>query len=174
MDIPHLSSSSSSSHIFCCFVRLIDLISQCANTLYRLQNGGMGDLDPDVWWVLIGTNDIGGDHCSEEVMVSGNINIVQEILSRRPNATVVINSILPRSPPTWDHLVKVNERLSCYAESTKRVEFFNATDIFLTNHTLKGLMDGLHPSPEGAQEWGSAIVDKVLEIIEKKKKKGTN
>ena len=116
--------------------------------------------------MLIGTNDIGGDHCSEEAIVSGNINIVQEILRQRPNATVVINSILPRAPPSWDHLVKVNERLSCYAQSTNQVEFFNATDIFLLgNQSLVGLMDGVHPSTEGSQRWGEAIVDKVLEIV---------
>ena len=144
---------------------------RCANTLYRLQNGGMGDLNPGIWWVLIGTNDLGGEHCTEEAIVAGNINIVQEILSRRPEALVVINSLLPRPPAIWKHLSRVNERLKCYAESTHNVKFFNATDLFMepANQTLIGLLDELHPSVDGSRRWGSAIVDKVLELTQEKK-----
>jgi hypothetical protein len=40
-------------------------------------------------------NDLGRMQCSEEVVVMGVLRVVEEILSRKPNARVVINSILP-------------------------------------------------------------------------------
>jgi lysophospholipase L1-like esterase len=141
---------------------------RCANTLYRLQHNGIGSLHPKVWWVLIGTNDLGGEWCSEEAIVAGNIAIVQELQRLRPEAVIVINSILPKNDHEWPHLMRVNERLQCYAASTPGVEFFNATDIFrnATDGSLMNLMDGLHPSDSGSMVWGTAIVKRVLEIIQ--------
>ena len=56
------------------------------------------ELHPNVWWILIGTNDIYFG-CSVDTIVAGNIQIVQEI-RRNQNGhqtltPVVINSILP-------------------------------------------------------------------------------
>jgi lysophospholipase L1-like esterase len=141
---------------------------RCANTLYRLQHNGIGNLHPKVWWVLIGTNDLGGEWCSEEAILAGNIAIVQELQRLRPEAVIVINSILPKNDNEWPHLMRVNERLQCYAASTPRVEFFNSTDIFrnATDGSLMNLMDGLHPSESGSMVWGTAIVKRVLGIIQ--------
>jgi lysophospholipase L1-like esterase len=129
-------------------------------------------LYPNVFWVLIGTNDLGGAWCTEEAIVAGNIAIVTKLRLLRPTATVVINSLLPRPPFLWSHLAAINDRLSCYAAVTPDVEFFNATSIFMndTDHSLLNLMDELHPSAEGSMVWGTGMVDVVLDIIEKTKR----
>jgi lysophospholipase L1-like esterase len=150
------------------FVSIFD--AKCPNLLYRIANGGIADLHPNVWWVLIGTNDLGHTGCSEESIVAGNIAIVQELQRLRPTTTttrIVLNSILPRQSLFQPSIDRINEGLQCYADSTPGVEFFNATDIFwdAKNQTLRGLPDQLHPSVEGSQVWGTAIVQKVLDLI---------
>jgi hypothetical protein len=86
--------------------------------LYRINNGGIGDLDPDVWWVLIGIDDLTDDFCNVDAIAAANIAVVEEIISLRPNATVAINSLLPRTPTFWMYLSQINERLKCYAAVT--------------------------------------------------------
>jgi lysophospholipase L1-like esterase len=145
---------------------------QCRNALYRLQDGVLGDDDdsssfsPKVFWLLIGTNDLGGKWCSVDAIVAGNIAIVEELKRQRPNATVVVNGLLPRLPWLWKYELLINERLECYANMTEGVEYFDATDIFMMpDGTLQNLEDNLHPSVEGHRLWGTAIVEKVLEIV---------
>ena len=69
---------------------------QCPNLLYQIDNGKfLEQLDPKIWWLLIGTNDFIHGNCASEEVVAGNINIVEKILAKKPNAHVVINSLLP-------------------------------------------------------------------------------
>jgi lysophospholipase L1-like esterase len=159
--------------------------------LYRMLNGEMAELNstaasaalqPAVWWILIGTNDY-SSLCEAEQIVTGTVRIVQEILERRPGATVVVNSILPRGrkwllgPDWYDTLTDVNRQMECYAASQKRVEFFNATDYFMekgddnsgrVNTTL--MTDHVHPSAAGYRIWGQGIIDRVKEIKQQRRK----
>jgi lysophospholipase L1-like esterase len=165
----------------------------CPHLLYRLLNGEMAELhsnasssalQPAVWWILIGTNDYGIGHCEADQIVTGSVRIIQEILERRPGATVVVNSILPRGrnlllgPDWYETLTAVNRQMECYAASQKRVEFFNATDYFMeegddhsgrVNTTL--MTDEVHPSAAGYRIWGQGIVDRVKEIKEQQRSK---
>jgi lysophospholipase L1-like esterase len=53
------------------------------------------DFNPRVWWVVLGMNDLGRMQCSEEVVVLGILRVVEEIRTRKPDAKIVINSLLP-------------------------------------------------------------------------------
>jgi hypothetical protein len=55
------------------------------------------DFNPKIWWLQLGLNDLGRTQCSEEVVVFGILRIVEEILVRKPEARIVINSLLPMS-----------------------------------------------------------------------------
>jgi len=69
-----------------------------SNILWRIQNGEMPDyLNPKIWWLVIGTNDLAMKQCSEEVVLMGILRIIEEILDKKPDARIVINSILPMS-----------------------------------------------------------------------------
>jgi len=153
---------------------------RCSQLLYRLQNGEMpATLQPELWWVLVGTNDKGTDQCKNEDVIVGNIAIVEYILKERPLATVVINSLLPRGSSErlywWDDYTVINKALECYASEKEQVEFFNATDLFVTtngkalNKTL--LPDEIHPEELGSWVWGRAIVAKVQEILDYRRRK---
>jgi len=53
------------------------------------------NLAPKVWWISIDINDLLKNDCSEDIVVLGMKCIVEEIQNAQPNATIVINSILP-------------------------------------------------------------------------------
>lgn len=139
--------------------------------LYRLENGEMDiSPQPSLWWVLIGTNDVAAG-CKVEYITAGIIKIVELIREERPQATVVINSLLPRSRGKDEYFEKnsfkaINEALECYADDTDKVEFFDATDIFLENGKVnrKLLPDGVHPEKLGCEAWGAEIVRTVKKL----------
>jgi lysophospholipase L1-like esterase len=75
----------------------------------------------------------------------------------------------------WQDYTAINDALACYASGMDRVEFFNATDLFVTpdgqalNLTL--LPDELHPTEMGSWIWGRAIVAKVQELLRNQNRK---
>lgn len=128
------------------------------NLLYRIQNGEIPkSLNPKVWWLLIGTNDLGQKECSEEIIFIGIVRIVEEILRRKPDSTVVINGILPRtdrhdgylvSPSGadyssnssssngsqfdyWPYILTINDELQEYSETHDNVIYVDSSDLFL-------------------------------------------
>jgi lysophospholipase L1-like esterase len=152
------------------------------------------DLQAKVWWVLIGTNDFGARGCSEEVVLMGILRVVEEIRLRRPNDTIVINGILPRtSMPDgrlegklsheqrhfhhlWPSIQVVNKELKRFADKHSDIHYFDASNLFLTQlsneHYTRDekiiptelMSDHHHPTSLGHEIWGKAIVDKVIEL----------
>ncbi|KAG7351026.1 GDSL family lipolytic protein [Nitzschia inconspicua] len=147
--------------------------------LYRLENGELPkSLHAKVYWILIGTNDL-TMQCSVEAVVAGNIRVVQELQRSKPEATVVLNSILPRGDQgeddltdsvMWQNIQSVNEWLQCYAESTMGVEFYDATSLFTKAyngdiHQIEDYFyDDVHPSEEGSKGWAQAIKQRIDEL----------
>lgn len=145
------------------------------------------ELQPSVWWILIGINDV-YHGCSLDAVVAGNIRIVQEIRNQHNNnnpnqhksqTPIVINSILPsgneelHSPQSLYLFTKqINRQLDCYAEITEGVYFVNATDT-LTESSSSGTFlkeayfagDNLHPTAEGSRQWEELIVASVLQLL---------
>ena len=63
------------------------------NLLWRLMNGEMPfGLNPKVWWVHIGINDLSLKGCSEEVVLLGILRVVEEIQNLDPMGIIVINN----------------------------------------------------------------------------------
>jgi len=80
------------------------------SVLWRLLNGEMpSEFNPKIWWLELGMNDLGRTRCSEEVVILGVLRVVEEILNKKPNANIVINSLLPMAefrggfePKKWE------------------------------------------------------------------------
>ena len=152
---------------------------RCPQVLYRLKNGEMPtSLRPQVWWLLIGTNDLASG-CTPESVLVGIINLVKQISIHNPETIVVVNSILPRPGDEsgklfgnlWNDIVWINERMECYVQGVDRVEFYNATSLFLKNDDQQCINetlmpDMLHPSAEGSRVWGTEIVKRVKELVQ--------
>lgn len=67
-----------------------------ASVLWRLLHDEMPyDFNPQVWWLVLGMNDLARMQCSEEIVVLGILRVVEEIRLRKPDAKIVINSLLP-------------------------------------------------------------------------------
>ncbi|KAL7574670.1 hypothetical protein ACA910_003015 [Epithemia clementina (nom. ined.)] len=66
------------------------------NILWRLMHGEM-QVEPKIWWLSLGMNDLSRMQCSEEVVVLGILRIVEKIQREQPDAHIVINSLFPMS-----------------------------------------------------------------------------
>jgi lysophospholipase L1-like esterase len=148
---------------------------RCNQLLYRLQNGEIPpSLNPTAWWILIGTNDSGGDNCSREAILVGIMAVALEVMLKKPDASrIILQGLLPSRPlrlddnPYWQDFLWVNARLKCMAEASSRLEYYDGTSLFLTedgdkiNQTL--MTDYLHPSPEGYKIWSRDMIQKLQE-----------
>lgn len=132
-------------------------------------------LQPEFVWLLIGTNDYVSDGCEVDVVVAGNLKIVETIRQARPQTPIIVNSVLPRSISpdsasivSKDDYMRINEKLQCYTADMESVYFVDVTYLFLdsshnsVNMTL--LPDGLHPQEEGSRVWAEAIRNKMEEL----------
>jgi len=158
------------------------------NLLWRItQNEVPKDLNPKVWWITIGMNDMFRTMCSEEVTVMGIIRVVEELFKTRPGATIVINSLLPRATSSksvlkgkfiqskyWDSIEQVNSNLKSFAmKHEKRVIFFDANKIFVNEFRGKLSMkrdlflDRMHPNEKGHKLWGEAQVKLIANVLSK-------
>lgn len=82
-----------------------------SNLLWRIQNGEMPPtLNPKVWWLLIGANDLVRGECSEEAIILGILRLAEEIHTIRPESVVVIQGLLPRTLHP-DGSLTVNKKL---------------------------------------------------------------
>lgn len=137
------------------------------NLLFRIQAGRYSQLlKPKIWWVLIGSNDMAMGWCNEDAVLAGNIAVLEEIKASRPNAIIVINSILPRLPMELQpHIDELNNRLRDYACDTKDVYFFNATSIFRDERgNVQHLPDGVHPDGPSSWIWARDIAKTTQEL----------
>jgi len=158
--------------------------------LWRMQNGELpANLNPSVFWLLIGTNDIGRTWCSPEMIVVGVIRNVEEILSRKPDSLIVLNGLLPRTynkdgfvarggpikPSVWEDIKAINSELKMYATYREGVSYFD-TKVFFKDPKApakklkidKKLMpDYLHPSAAGYRLWGEEIVKKLDALLKR-------
>jgi len=167
------------------------------NLLWRIQNNEMPDkLNPSVWWILIGTNDFGPPdqpHCSPELVYMGIIRVVEEIRSRRSDAIIVINSILPRSEDddegnllmnsktnkksVWQGILEVNRRLKLYCADSLNIHYYDATSLFLRQRPNTKGMDGqyipdrlmadyVHPTAKGYTLYAESIVTELHYLMD--------
>jgi len=59
--------------------------NSCANILWNLNRGLLSneDLQPDVWWLVLGMEDLAKFECSEEVTIMGVLRIVEELIKKK-------------------------------------------------------------------------------------------
>lgn len=151
------------------------------NLLWRIRNGEMPeDLNPKIWWLLVGINDLKINLCSPEVVIMSIIRIVEEIQVRKPGSKIVLNGILPAadSDGKLGELIRaahmVNAQLKAFAEKHYHVEFFDEGNMFIDRDSANKqrlslipemITDGFHLSALGHQMWGERIQKKALFLM---------
>ena len=163
------------------------------NVLYRLEDGGEmpNEFNPSLWWILVGTNDLFKHNCNVNATLTAIISVVEYIRHYKKDATIVIHSILPRGNlplhskqnMVWKSILELNHDLKCYSSSSssshqeqeqnqqqQQVQFFNATNLFLThdklyiNQTLM-MPDHIHPNELVFVSWLEHIVIQSMEYL---------
>lgn len=126
-------------------------------------------------WVWIGTNDVIFDNCRADQVVAGTVAIVRELRRRRPDAWVVVQSLLPSESAPWSVILDINEATRCLTDSTKNAFFYNSSNVFMMPRVVDGkssqnsrgdhvvnasrfVADGIHPNGQGARAHARSMI----------------
>lgn len=138
--------------------------------IWRLQNGDIQRVSPEVAVILIGTNNTGHDQRPAEQTAAGIKKVIDDLGWKWPNTKVVLMSVSPRGATVEDPLRKLNteidETVKSYADG-KRVHFLDINDKFLDengNLSKEIFPDLLHLSPAAYETWAEALILKLKEL----------
>lgn len=148
------------------------------NVLYRLKSeadGGLGNLDndaiqPEAIVLMIGTNNIFPPHSAEQI-AGGIETVALRLRELRPNADLIICSIIPSHNGTKDQkqIIPANETLPSLAERLgDKVRFLDLFPAFLNEEGKKEKSfyhDGLHLNEEGYKVWFSKLMPVLEEVL---------
>lgn len=119
----------------------------------------------------IGTNDVVRDDCGAEQVTAGTLAIVRELRKRRPDAWVVVQSLLPSENASPLVVNAINQATKCLTDSTKKTFYYNSSNIFLlpstnTVNASRFVDDGIHPNAEGSRVWARSMLDFVRRLYD--------
>jgi len=159
--------------------------------LWHLQNGMLPDtLQPDLWVIVIGTNDLGRWDCSKRTAAAAILNVAEYLHAARPDAAVVIHGLLPRSDyfgedpvdyslgRRWDQILWINRELKRFCSLHDKWVYLESSRLFLRKKVEDGtdtqgeleilpdtMEDALHPSVEGYRQWGEYMVKRLEKVL---------
>jgi len=153
-----------------------------SQTLWHIQNGIIPkSLQPKVWFLLIGTNDLRNHKMTPAIIACAIVDIALQVKRLRPNAKIIISGLLPKQDGSgrgsltlgknWDKIRNINSRLEGFCiDNPDGFYYFEDSALFVDdNHNeikSKMMKDGIHPTPLGLELWGPKVVKKVQELIE--------
>jgi cephalosporin-C deacetylase len=134
-----------------------------SNILWRLNNGELDGLQPKVFVILAGTNNLSstpGASDAEEI-AAGVKAIIDTCQRKAPAAKIVLTALFPRNdhPAMLPVINDVNKRIAQLADGN-RIRFLNVNDQLADEGgKLKdGMMhDGLHPTRRGYEIWARGL-----------------
>ncbi len=142
------------------------------NILWRLENGELEGVEPKVFVVQAGTNNL-GDLDTDEAQI-GSISagvkaIVEACRAHVPDAVVVLTSVFPRSDvPQFSSVIDgINEQLAAYADD-ERIRYVDINDrLSGADGRLRETMsdDGLHLSLAAYEIWADALQPVLTDIL---------
>jgi lysophospholipase L1-like esterase len=148
-----------------------------------LKNGVLEPLNPKLWFLLIGTNDLFTSQCTDRFVVADILNVLRYLHEQRPEAEFIIHGMLPRKDPEnrktqflgqyWKRSQGVNAQIKRFCEYHPNLHFMQGGSVFLEETDLRGrqqlnvsrMDDGMHPTPEGLSAWGKHIVRMVNKTL---------
>lgn len=154
------------------------------NMLWHIENGLLQALNPKVWFISVGTNDLYETKCSDKFVVANILNVVKAIHTQKPDSRFILHGILPRkdnpkskSPflkTKWKNAQAINTQIRKFTEKSSRLYYMQAGGLFLETTDMKGrkgvdnklLEDGMYPTKAGLDKWGDHIVKKMKQIFQ--------
>lgn len=147
------------------------------NILWRLENGELDDVNPKVFVLLAGTNNVGSRVPPEGVeraaanVTKGLEAVVRVVESKAPNAVIILMGIFPRNDnlAVMPEIGRINASLAGMADGRK-IRYLNINGQ-LADHDgnlRDGMMndrDKLHPLLKGYQVWADALKPVLTELL---------
>jgi lysophospholipase L1-like esterase len=145
------------------------------NILWRLHNGELDGVNPQIIVLLAGTNNIGnmpspGDDESGATDVLKGIQAILDVMRvKAPDAVVILMGIFPRNDnPAFRPIIdRVNGHLSKLADG-KKVRYLNINDKLAdsSGRLFEGVSnDKLHPTLKGYQAWADSLKPIFTELL---------
>ena len=129
--------------------------------LWRLENGNIDGIEPEVTVVLIGTNNSGSGRNTTREMHTGVVAVVEKLLEKLPDTEILLLGIFPRGRTFNEQrgkIAQVNQGLRLLDDN--RVLFLDIGHHFLNSDGSipQSLMpDALHLSEEGYRIWAKSM-----------------
>ena len=130
------------------------------NLLWRIQNGELDNLSPNIAFLLIGTNNAEQNSSSE--IAEGIILNITAIQEKLPNTKLVILSIFPRGTvdSNYRKITEEASQLVANKPSVQNIVYLNINEHFIDNTgniPLDIMTDSLHLTSQGYATWANAI-----------------
>ncbi|MGD1919466.1 MAG: GDSL-type esterase/lipase family protein [Pleurocapsa sp.] len=135
------------------------------NLLWRLENGAVGNLNPEKIILQIGTNNLSSSNkeTSQEI-AQGVIAVVNKLQIAFPEAKILLMAVFPREKEAEHPYRNKIQRLNQHLEILQDLEHLTYLDMgnqfLLSDGTLSQelMPDALHLSEKGYEIWGNAIL----------------
>lgn len=138
--------------------------------LWRITNGELEGMAPQVVVILIGTNNLAKKEEQPEWIAAGVKAILEVVQTKLPKAQIILMGLLPRAQPEDPlraRVKAVNELLKTFAVPEK-ITYLDIGEQLVDEHgeVKKFMPDLLHPNGKGFAVWDKAlwpILSKLLE-----------
>ncbi len=142
------------------------------NILWRLNNGELDGVEPKVFVILAGTNNLNPQAVGvvEAENISRGIHAILDVCrAKAPHATIIITAIFPRDDKhgLMQTIQQINEIIAKFADGD-HVRFLNVNGSMTgaDGKFLNGVMrDGLHPTVKGYQIWADGLRPILIELL---------
>ena len=138
------------------------------HVLWRILNGEIEGISPEVVVLMLGTNNSGTD--SADLIAAADAKIVQILRTKLPKTKVLLLAVFPRGPRknkdgSMDDGVKkmetihaVNAKLA-KLDDGKMIRYLDIGDKFLVDGKIPDdvMPDQLHPNAKGYEIWAKAM-----------------
>ncbi len=142
------------------------------NVIWRLENGGTGNLNPKVVSILIGVNNLlrSTEVTPNEVFL-GVESVVNKALTSFPKSTIILQAIFPSGESVNNPnraRIKLTNQLLMKLSENPRVEFYDFGPLFLQpdgNISTAVMSDFLHPTVHGYRIYADALVPVIKSLL---------
>lgn len=145
------------------------------NVIWRLENGSLDNIDPEVALVLIGTNNTDGNHylniSTPQELAGGIVKICTIIHEKLPDTKIILMGILPYGykPSHRDNINRAtNVLISKFPQEYPYISYVDIGAVYCDDdgNVRPDLMpDYLHPNLEGHMLMFGALENEISRLI---------